>query len=487
MEDKFAKEGLTFDDVLLIPQHSAVLPKDVKTHTRLTRKIKLNIPLLSAGMDTVTEAKLAIAIAREGGIGIIHKNMTAQQQAAQVDIVKRSDNGVISNPFSLSKENTLQDAKELAAKYKISGVPVVEDNGKLIGIITNRDMRFESDSAKKIGDIMTKDNLITAPVGTSLKDAKEILKSNKVEKLPLVDKDFILKGLITVKDIEKSIMYPMSSKDEKGRLLVGAAIGITKDMLARAEQLINAGVDVLVLDTAHGHSAGVLEAAKKIKAAFPDCQLIAGNVATAAAVEDLIAAGVDAVKVGIGPGAICTTRVVAGIGMPQVTAIYDCAKAAQAHDIPVIADGGIKYSGDIAKAIAAGASTCMIGSLFAGTTESPGENIIYNGRAFKAYRGMGSSAAMRAGSGDRYFQENSKKLVPEGVEGRVPYSGHLSDVVYQLVGGLKAAMGYCGTKTIDDLRTNGKFVKITHAGLIESHPHDISITKEETNYSAGKF
>lgn len=487
MTEKFAKEGLTFDDVLLIPQHSKVLPKDVKTNTRLTQKIKLNIPLLSAGMDSVTEARMAIAMAREGGIGIIHKNMTAQQQAAQVDIVKRSDNGVITNPFSLSKDNTLQDAKELAAKYKISGVPVVEEDGKLIGIITNRDMRFESDSSKKIADIMTKENLVTAPVGTSLREAKEILKSKKVEKLPLVDDKFILKGLITVKDIEKSIMFPLSAKDEKGRLIVGAAIGITKDMLARAEMLLSAGTDILVLDTAHGHSEGVVEAVKKIKEAFPHCQLIAGNIATAAAAEDLIKAGADALKVGIGPGAICTTRVIAGIGMPQITAIYDCAQAAQKYDIPVIADGGIKYSGDIAKAIAAGASTCMIGSLFAGTTESPGENIIYNGRAFKTYRGMGSSAAMKAGSGDRYFQENSKKLVPEGVEGRVPYSGHLSDVVYQLVGGLRAAMGYCGVKTVEDLRQNGQFVKITHAGLVESHPHDIMITKEETNYSAGKL
>ncbi|WP_428066018.1 IMP dehydrogenase [Candidatus Proelusimicrobium volucris] len=485
MEEKFSKEGLTFDDVLLIPQHSQVLPKDVKTHTRLTKKIKLNIPLISAGMDTVTESALAIAIAREGGIGIIHKNMPLQKQAQEVDRVKRSDNGVITNPFSLGPDNTLQDAKDLTAKYKISGVPIVDGAGRLVGIITNRDMRFETDNSKRIAEIMTSDNLITAREGTSLKEAKEILRRAKVEKLPLVDSNNILKGLITIKDIEKSIIYPNSAKDEQGRLLVGAAIGITKDMLNRAQTLLAAGADVLVVDTAHGHSQGVLDAVAKIKQNFPQCQLIAGNIATAQAAKALIEAGADALKVGIGPGAICTTRVVAGIGMPQITAIYDCYTAAKEYDIPIIADGGIKYSGDIAKAIAAGASTCMLGSLFAGTNESPGENIIYNGRAFKAYRGMGSSAAMKAGSSDRYFQENAKKLVPEGVEGRVPHRGALADVVYQLVGGLKAAMGYCGVKTVQELRENGKFVRISNAGLVESHPHDIFITKEESNYSKG--
>lgn len=485
MDEKFSKEGLTFDDVLLIPQHSKVLPKDVKTHTRLTKKIKLNIPLISAGMDTVTESALAIAIAREGGIGIIHKNMPLQKQAQEVDRVKRSDNGVITNPFSLGPERTLQEAKDITAKYKISGVPIVDGGGKLVGIITNRDMRFETDNSKPIGEIMTKENLITAKEGTSLKEAKEILRRAKVEKLPLVDGNNILKGLITIKDIEKSILYPNSAKDEKGRLLVGAAIGITKDMLTRAQTLLEAGADVLVVDTAHGHSQGVLEAVAKIKESFADCQLIAGNVATGEAAEALIKAGADAVKVGIGPGAICTTRVVAGIGVPQITAIYDCYKAASKYDVPIIADGGIKYSGDIAKAIAAGASTCMLGSLFAGTNESPGENIIYNGRAFKAYRGMGSSAAMKAGSSDRYFQENAKKLVPEGVEGRVPHRGALADVVYQLVGGLKAAMGYCGVKTLAELTEKGRFIKISNAGLVESHPHDIFITKEESNYSKG--
>lgn len=485
MEEKFSKEGLTFDDVLLIPQNSQVLPKDVKTHTRLTKKIKLNIPLVSAGMDTVTESALAIAIAREGGIGIIHKNMPLQKQAQEVDRVKRSDNGVITNPFSLGPDNTLQDAKDLTAKYKISGVPIVDGGGRLVGIITNRDMRFETDNDKRIAEIMTSENLVTAREGTSIKEAKEILRRAKVEKLPLVDSNNILKGLITIKDIEKSIIYPNSAKDEQGRLLVGAAIGITKDMLNRAQTLLAAGADVLVVDTAHGHSQGVLDAVAKIKQNFPQCQLIAGNIATGQAAKALIEAGADALKVGIGPGAICTTRVVAGIGMPQITAIYDCYLAAKEYDIPIIADGGIKYSGDIAKAIAAGASTCMLGSLFAGTNESPGENIIYNGRAFKAYRGMGSSAAMKAGSSDRYFQENAKKLVPEGVEGRVPHRGALADVVYQLVGGLKAAMGYCGVKTVQELRENGKFVRISNAGLVESHPHDIFITKEESNYSKG--
>ncbi|MDR1122670.1 MAG: IMP dehydrogenase [Endomicrobium sp.] len=483
MNTKFAKEALTFDDVLLIPQHSKVLPKDVLLSTHLTKKIKLNIPLMSAGMDTVTESKMAIAIAREGGIGIVHKNMPIETQAAEVDRVKRSDNGVIYNPFSLKKENTLGEAKILVEKYKISGVPIIDNTGKLTGIITNRDMRFENDANKKISEIMTKNNLVVAKVGTSLQEARDILQNKKVEKLPLIDDNFVLKGLITIKDIEKSIRYPNSAKDKKGKLIVGAAIGITKDMLERAKALVDANVDVIVIDTAHGHSQRVLEAVKKVKHAYPQLQIIAGNIATSKAAEDLIKAGADAIKVGIGPGSICTTRVVAGIGVPQITAVYDCARIAKKYNVTVIADGGIKYSGDIPKAIAAGASICMIGSLFAGTTESPGEDIIYNGRAFKAYRGMGSSSAMTAGSSDRYFQENSKKLVAEGVEGRVPYRGTVSDVIYQLIGGLKAAMGYCGVKTIQELRKKGQFVKITPAGLTESHPHDIFITKEENNYS----
>lgn len=486
MENKLSKEGLTFDDVLLIPQSSEVLPKEVKLNTNLTKTIKLNIPLMSAGMDTVTESEMAIAMAREGGIGIIHKNMTIKEQASEVDRVKRSDHGVIYDPFFLKKENTLGEAKAIAARYRISGVPIIEDDRKLVGIITNRDMRFETDNTKKISEIMTKDNLITAREGTSLKEAKAILQAHKIEKLPIVDENFHLKGLITIKDIEKSIRFPSSAKDKKGRLLCGAAIGITNNMLERAQALIDVDVDVLVVDTAHGHSRGVLEAVKKLKQTFPDLQIIAGNVATAEATEDLIKAGADCVKVGIGPGAICTTRVVTGVGVPQITAVYDCAKAADKYDIPVIADGGIKYSGDISKAIAAGASVCMLGSLFAGTNESPGEDIIYNGRAFKYYRGMGSSAAMVAGSSDRYFQENTKKLVAEGVEGRVPYRGAVADVVYQMLGGLRSAMGYCGVKTIQELRENGKFVRITNAGLLESHPHDIFITKEESNYSSIK-
>ncbi len=487
MDEKFSKEGLTFDDVLLVPQHSAVLPKDVKVGTRLTQKINLNIPLMSAGMDTVTEAKMAVAIAREGGIGIIHKNMSAQKQAEMVDGVKRSDNGVITNPFSLRAEDTLQDAWDLTAKYRISGVPIVDKNNRLVGIITNRDMRFERDGSRPIGEIMTRDNLVTARVGTSLKEAQTILQKNRIEKLPLVDEEYHLKGLITIKDIEKSIQYPNSARDARGRLLVGAALGVTKDMLSRAEALLKAEADVLVVDTAHGHSDGVINAVRKLKASFPVCQIIAGNVCTPQAAEALIEAGADCIKVGIGPGAICTTRVVAGIGMPQLTAVYDCAKAAAKYDVPVIADGGIKFSGDIAKALAAGASVCMLGSLFAGTAESPGEDIIFNGRAFKTYRGMGSSSAMKAGSSDRYFQENAKKLVPEGVEGRVPFRGPLADVVYQLIGGLRAAMGYCGVKSVRELAEKSRFVRITHAGLIESHPHDIFITKEESNYSKGNF
>ncbi|MDR1401246.1 MAG: IMP dehydrogenase [Endomicrobium sp.] len=482
METKFLKEALTFDDVLLVPQRSKVLPKEVVLTTNLTKKIKLNIPIMSAGMDTVTESKMAIAIAREGGIGIIHKNMSIEAQVTEVDNVKRSDNSVICNPFFLKRDNTLGEAKEFVIKYRISCVPIVENNGKLVGIITNRDMRFETDNNKKISEIMTKDNLVTAKLGTSVEDAKEILQNKKVEKLPLVDENFVLKGLITFKDIKKTILFPSSSKDEKGRLLVGAALGITEDTIERAKALLGTGVDVLVVDTAHGHSQGVLETVKKLKKTFPQAQIIAGNIATAEAAKDLIQAGADAIKIGIGPGAVCTTRIVTGIGIPQITAINDCAQVATEHDVPVIADGGIKYSGDIPKAIAAGACVCMLGSLFAGTKESPGEDIVYSGRPFKIYRGMGSSSAMIAGSSDRYFQDNTKKLVAEGVEGRVPYRGTVSDVVYQLIGGLKAAMGYCGTKTIQELKEKGKFIKVTAAGLAESHPHDILMTKEESNY-----
>ncbi|MCT4605223.1 MAG: IMP dehydrogenase [Marinisporobacter sp.] len=483
MEGKFAKEGLTFDDVLLVPQKSSILPRDVDTRTRLTKKIKLNIPLISAGMDTVTESKLAIAMAREGGIGIIHKNMSIKEQALEVDKVKRSEHGVIVDPFYLSPDHVIADALELMERYHISGVPIVDEDKKLVGILTNRDIRFENDVNKKIEDAMTKDNLVTAKEGICMEEAEKILKSRKIEKLPIIDDEGYLKGLITIKDIEKAIQYPNSAKDLRGRLLVGAAIGITGDMMERAQALVKAGVDVIVIDTAHGHSQGVLEAVKKIKKEYPEMQVIAGNVATGEATEELILAGADAVKVGIGPGSICTTRVVAGIGVPQITAVYDCACAAKKYDIPVIADGGIKYSGDIPKAIAAGAEICMMGSLFAGTEESPGETVIYKGRNFKTYRGMGSMSAMAAGSKDRYFQENTKKFVPEGVEGMVPYRGKLKDIVYQMVGGLRAGMGYCGTATIKDLVENGKFIKITAASLKESHPHDISITKEAPNYS----
>ncbi|MFT9495946.1 IMP dehydrogenase [Anaerosolibacter sp.] len=486
MEGKLVKEGLTFDDVLLIPQKSSVLPRDVDVKTKLTKKIKLNIPIMSAGMDTVTEARLAIAMAREGGIGIIHKNMPIERQALEVDKVKRSEHGVIVDPFYLSADHVIADALELMERYRISGVPITDEAGKLVGILTNRDIRFEGDMNKKIGDAMTKENLVTAREGISMLEAEKILKSRKIEKLPIVDEQGYLKGLITIKDIEKAIQYPNSAKDERGRLLAGAAIGATGDMLERAEALVKAGVDVVVIDTAHGHSQGVLDAVKKIKAVYPDLQVIAGNVATAEATEDLIKAGADAVKVGIGPGSICTTRVVAGIGVPQMTAVYDCAEAAKKYDVPIIADGGIKYSGDIPKAIGAGADVCMIGSLFAGTEESPGEMVIYKGRSFKVYRGMGSLGAMACGSKDRYFQENEKKFVPEGVEGKVPYRGALKEIIYQLIGGLKSGMGYCGTATIKDLKENSKFIKITAAGLRESHPHDISITKEAPNYSVSE-
>ena len=481
--DKFGKQGLTFDDVLLIPGASDVTPNMIDLHTTLVKGVELNTPIMTAAMDTVTEAKMAIAIAREGGIGIIHKNMTIEQQADEVDKVKRSENGVIANPFSLTEDHVVADADSLMGKYKISGVPIVDNQGKLVGIITNRDMRFLTDFNEKIGNVMTKDNLITAPVGTTMDEAQEILRRHKIEKLPLVDENGYLKGLITIKDIEKAVQYPNSARDSRGRLLCGAAIGITADVLERAAALIEAQVDVLVLDSAHGHSKNIMECLKKVKAAFPDIPVIAGNIATAEAAEDLIAAGADAVKVGIGPGSICTTRVVAGIGVPQITAVYDVARVAQKHGIPVIADGGIKYSGDIVKAIAAGANVVMLGSLLAGCEESPGDTEIYQGRQFKVYRGMGSLAAMACGSKDRYFQSGAKKLVPEGVEGRVPYKGSVADSVFQLIGGIRSGMGYCGCPTIADMHKKAKFVQITSAGLIESHPHDIQITKEAPNYS----
>lgn len=482
--DKFGKQGLTFDDVLLIPGASDVTPNMVDLHTTLVKGVVLNTPIMTAAMDTVTEANMAIAIAREGGIGIIHKNMTIEQQADEVDKVKRSENGVIANPFSLTEDHVVADADALMGKYKISGVPIVDSNGKLVGIITNRDMRFLSDFNQKIADVMTKDNLITAAVGTTMEEAQAILRQHKIEKLPIVDDEGYLKGLITIKDIEKSVQYPNSARDSKGRLLCGAAIGITGDVLERTRALVEAQVDVLVLDSAHGHSKNIMECLKKVKAAYPNIPVIAGNIATAEAAEALIAAGADAVKVGIGPGSICTTRVVAGIGVPQITAVYDVAKVAQKYGIPVIADGGIKYSGDIVKAIAAGANVVMLGSLLAGCAESPGETEIYQGRQFKVYRGMGSLAAMACGSKDRYFQSGAKKLVPEGVEGRVPYKGAVADSVFQLIGGIRAGMGYCGCHTIEDMHRKAKFVQITSAGLIESHPHDIQITKEAPNYSA---
>ncbi|HEY8423423.1 MAG TPA: IMP dehydrogenase [Clostridia bacterium] len=479
---KIIKEGLTFDDVLLIPAASSVLPKDVDTSVQLAPKIKLNIPLMSAAMDTVTEYKMAIAIAREGGIGIIHKNLDIETQAEHVDKVKRSEHGVITDPFYLHPDDKLSDALALMAKYKISGVPITE-NGKLVGILTNRDLRFETDFNQPIKNVMTKENLVTAPVGTTLKEAQKILGKHRIEKLPIVDENFNLKGLITIKDIEKNIQYPNAAKDAKGRLLVGAAVGVGEDAVDRAKALVDAKVDVLAIDTAHGHSLSVLKRVEQLKNMFPDVTIIAGNVATAEATRDLIQRGADIVKVGIGPGSICTTRVVTGVGVPQLTAIMDCAEEADKYGVRIIADGGIKYSGDITKALAAGASAIMVGSLFAGTAESPGETEIYQGRSFKTYRGMGSLGAMAKGSKDRYFQEDATKLVPEGVEGRVPYRGTLSEIVFQLVGGLRSGMGYCGTRTIDELRKNAKFIKITNATLIENHPHDISITKEAPNYS----
>ncbi|BAD41899.1 IMP dehydrogenase [Symbiobacterium thermophilum] len=485
MDAKFGPEALTFDDVLLVPAHSEVLPRDVDVSTRLTRKIRLNIPLVSAAMDTVTEARMAIAMAREGGIGIIHKSMSIERQAEEVDKVKRSEHGIIVDPVFVHPDDMIETALQLMARYRISGTPVVErGTHKLVGILTNRDLRFEDNWNQPVGNVMTRENLITAPVGTTLEQAREILRHAKVEKLPLVDEHGVLKGLITIKDIEKAKKYPNSAKDEHGRLLCGAAVGVSDDLMERAGALVDAGVDVLVLDSAHGHSRGIMEALRKVKRNFPQVQVIAGNVATYEGTRDLIEAGADAVKVGIGPGSICTTRVVAGIGVPQITAIYESARAADEYDVPIIADGGIKYSGDITKAIAAGASAVMIGSLFAGTDESPGEMEIYQGRSFKVYRGMGSLGAMKQGSGDRYFQEGAPKLVPEGIEGRVPYRGPLAEMVFQLVGGLRAGMGYCGTRTIEELRKNGKFCRITAAGLRESHPHDVMITKEAPNYSA---
>lgn len=483
-ERKFEKEGLTFDDVLLIPGKSDVTPNMINLGTRLAGNITLKTPIMTAAMDTVTEAKMAIAIAREGGIGIIHKNMTIEQQADEVDKVKRSENGVIVNPFSLTADRYVYDADELMGKYKISGVPIVDNQGKLVGIITNRDMRFISDYDTKIGDVMTKDNLITAPIGTTLEQAQEILRAHKIEKLPLVDDNGYLKGLITIKDIEKAIQYPNSARDKGGRLLCGAAIGVTADVLERAGALIEAQADVLVLDSAHGHSKNIMKCLKMVKEAYPEIPVIAGNIATAEAAEDLIAAGADCLKVGIGPGSICTTRVVAGIGVPQITAVYDVAKVAQKHNIPVIADGGIKYSGDIVKALAAGANVVMLGSLLAGCEEAPGETEIFQGRSFKVYRGMGSLGAMACGSKDRYFQEGAKKLVPEGVEGRVPFKGSVADTIFQLVGGIRSGMGYCGCVDIPTLHEKSQFVRITGAGLKESHPHDIYITKEAPNYSA---
>lgn len=480
--EKFKKEGITFDDVLLIPAKSSVLPSEVDVTTWVTKRIKLNIPLMSAGMDTVTEARMAIAMAREGGIGVIHKNMSIEKQAAEVDRVKRSEHGVITDPFHLSPEHSIHDAAALMERYRISGVPITV-KGKLVGIITNRDLRFETNYDRKIKDVMTKDRLVTAPVGTTLEQAQEILQKHKVEKLPIVDENFMLKGLITIKDIEKAIQYPRSAKDRNGRLLVAAAVGISPDTEERAKALVKAGVDIIVVDTAHGHSVRVLKTVEKLKKKFPDVDIMAGNVATAEGTVDLIEAGADAVKVGVGPGSICTTRVVAGIGVPQITAIYDAALAAAKYGVPIIADGGIKYSGDITKAIGAGADVVMIGSLFAGTEESPGEIEIYQGRSYKVYRGMGSLGAMKEGSSDRYFQENEQKLVPEGIEGRVPYRGTVADTVFQLIGGLKAGMGYCGVKNIQELKTKTKFIRISHASLVESHPHDVQITKEAPNYS----
>lgn len=480
---RFVGEGLTFDDVLLVPAESDILPADVELGTWLTNKIRLNVPVMSAAMDTVTEYRMAIAVAREGGIGVIHKNMSIEHQAEQVDLVKRSENGVITNPFYLSSGDTLGDADALMAKFRISGVPIVDETGKLIGIITNRDMKFETDMSRRIDEVMTKTGLVTGLVGTTLDEAKAILQKNRIEKLPIVDKDYKLRGLITIKDIEKVLKYPNSAKDASGRLLCAAAIGVTNDVLDRTGALIDAGVDVLVLDSAHGHSANIMRTVEKVKAKYPDAQLVAGNVATAEATEALIKAGADCVKVGIGAGSICTTRIVAGIGMPQVSAVLQCAEMGDKYGIPVVSDGGIKYSGDIVKALAAGAKTVMLGSMLAGCEEAPGDTEVFQGRQFKVYRGMGSMGAMACGSRDRYFQQNNKKLVPEGVEGRVPFCGPVSETIYQMMGGLRSGMGYVGAHNIEQLRTQSKFVRITSAGLKESHPHDIYITKEAPNYT----
>ncbi|MFY9198959.1 MAG: IMP dehydrogenase [Acutalibacteraceae bacterium] len=480
--EKFLGEGLTFDDVLLIPAYSEVLPSEVDLSTKLTAKISLNTPLMTSAMDTVTESRMAIAIAREGGIGVIHKSMPIERQVEEVDKVKRSENGVIVNPFFLSPDHYVSDANELMRRYKISGVPICEQ-GKLVGILTNRDLRFMTDFHVKISEVMTKENLVTSHVGTTLDEAQQILMKHKIEKLPLVDEKGYLKGLITIKDIEKAVQYPNSARDNCGRLLCAAAIGATADVLERAQALLEVQTDVLVLDSAHGHSKNIIDAVKKVKAAFPDAQIIAGNVATAEATKALIEAGADAIKVGIGPGSICTTRVVAGIGVPQISAVYDSAQMAKQYNVPVIADGGIKYSGEIVKAIAAGANVVMMGSLVAGCEEAPGDTEIYQGRQFKVYRGMGSIGAMNCGSKDRYFQADNKKLVPEGVEGRVPYKGPLSETIYQMVGGLRAGMGYCGCNSIFELQDNAQFTRITAAGLAESHPHDVYITKEAPNYS----
>ncbi|MFD2328852.1 IMP dehydrogenase [Cohnella sp. GCM10020058] len=482
-QNKFAKEGLTFDDVLLVPRKSSILPRDVSVQTALSPSVKLNIPLISAGMDTVTESALAIAIAREGGIGIIHKNMSVAQQAEEVDRVKRSESGVITNPFSLTPEHHVYDAEELMGKYRISGVPITDEGGKLVGILTNRDLRFVHDYSIKIKDVMTSENLVTAPVGTTLQEAELLLQKHKIEKLPLVDDSNTLKGLITIKDIEKAIQFPNAAKDQHGRLLAGAAVGVSKDTFERSDALVKSGVDVLVVDSAHGHHIDIVTMVRKLRERFPDLTIVAGNVATGEATRDLIEAGASVVKVGIGPGSICTTRVIAGIGVPQITAIYDCATVAREYNVPIIADGGIKYSGEITKAIAAGASAVMLGSLFAGTEESPGESEIYQGRRYKSYRGMGSIGAMKEGSKDRYFQEDDSKLVPEGIEGRLPYKGPLRDTLHQLLGGLRSGMGYCGTATLDELKNDTEFVRITGAGLRESHPHDVQITKEAPNYS----
>ncbi|MDI9441566.1 MAG: IMP dehydrogenase [Firmicutes bacterium] len=481
--DKFGREGLTFDDVLLVPAASEVLPSDVEVSTRFSRNIRLNIPIASAGMDTVTEYRMAVAMAREGGIGVIHKNLSIYEQASEVDRVKRSESGVIVNPFYLNPHHRVSDALALMARYRISGVPVVDKNRKLVGIVTNRDLVFEENVDQPIGNVMTKENLVTGPVNTTLEEAKAILHQHRIEKLPLVDENYVLKGLITIKDIEKARQYPRAAKDEKGRLLVAAAVGVGPDRIERSGVLVDAGVDALVIDTAHGHSRGVIEALREIKAEFGDkVDIVAGNVATAEATKDLIEAGADGIKVGIGPGSICTTRVIAGVGVPQLTAVFDCARVARPHGVPVIADGGIRYSGDIVKALAAGGDCVMLGSMLAGTEESPGEIEIYQGRSYKVYRGMGSLAAMRAGSKDRYFQSDANKLVPEGVEGRVPYKGSLADAVFQLVGGLRAGMGYCGAPNLEELYAKSRFVRITPAGTRESHPHNVQVTKEAPNY-----